>query len=106
LQEQNSQFGANLRNVGSDYALLALQGPLAVDVLESISDLPVRDLRYYRFLEGELLGCPVLLSRTGYTASDGFELYLSPQHAEASLDKTVGSRCLFWYRTLWSECTR
>ena len=89
LQEQNSRFGASLHNVGSNYALLALQGPLAADVLESISDLSVRDLRYYRFLEGELLGCPVLLSRTGYTASDGFELYLSPQHAETIWTKLL-----------------
>ena len=95
LQEQNSQFGASLHNVGSDYALLALQGPLAVDVLESISDLPVRDLRYYHFLEGELLGCPVLLSRTGYTASDGFELYLSPQHAEAIWTKLLAAGVSF-----------
>ena len=75
--------------------MLALQGPLAVDVLESISDLPVRALRYYRFLEGELLGCPVLLSRTGYTASDGFELYLSPQHAEGIWTKLLEAGASF-----------
>ena len=82
LQEQNQRFEAKLHYASEDYALLALQGPKAVDVLESLSTLPVRALRYYRFLEGELLGASVLISRTGYTASDGFELYVDPQDAE------------------------
>src|SRR5690606_13052346 len=40
-------------------------------------------LRYYRFLDGEVAGMPVMISRTGYTGEDGFELYLSPDDAPA-----------------------
>jgi len=57
-------------------ALIALQGPAARDILRPLVDLDVDDVRYYHFLEGRVNGVPAVVSGTGYTGEDGFELYL------------------------------
>lgn len=77
---------AALANVSDDWALLALQGPRATAILARLSpdDLPA--IKYYRFAEGAVLGKPAILSRTGYTGEDGFELYVTPQDAPAIWD--------------------
>ncbi|MFZ5648480.1 MAG: glycine cleavage system aminomethyltransferase GcvT [Bacillota bacterium] len=58
-------------------ALLALQGPGSVDVLKPLAGFDPDSIRYYRFVEGEVAGVRCLVSRTGYTGEDGFELCLS-----------------------------
>jgi aminomethyltransferase len=82
IREQNERFGAEIEDESDLWVQLAIQGPQAVDLLEQLTALPVRDMRYYRFAEGEVCGAPMIVSRTGYTASDGFELYFAPEHAE------------------------
>jgi len=63
-------------------ALLALQGPRALDVLKRLTPAPLDTIRYYWFLDGaEVAGRRALLSRTGYTGEDGFEIYLDAQDA-------------------------
>ncbi|HEV3075682.1 MAG TPA: glycine cleavage system aminomethyltransferase GcvT, partial [Thermoanaerobaculia bacterium] len=66
---------------GDRFALLALQGPRALAILEPLASPGVGGLRYYGFLRGEVAGVPAILSRTGYTGEDGFELYLAPEGA-------------------------
>jgi aminomethyltransferase len=70
-------------------ALLAIQGPSALAIVESLSETEVGPIRYYHFAEGRVAGVPCLLSRTGYTGEDGFELYhpagQAPALAEALL---------------------
>ena len=66
---------------GDRFALLALQGPQALAILEPLASPGVSGLRYYGFLRGEVAGVPAILSRTGYTGEDGFELYLEPEAA-------------------------
>ena len=63
-------------------ALLAIQGPRAAEVVRPHVPAAALDLGYYRFLEGLLCGAPAVISRTGYTGEDGFELYFHPRHAE------------------------
>ncbi|MFW6175980.1 MAG: aminomethyltransferase family protein, partial [Acidobacteriota bacterium] len=67
------------------YALLALQGPRAVEILRPLAAVEGEDevdaVRFYRFARGEVDGAPAILSRTGYTGEDGFELYLHPDDA-------------------------
>ncbi len=63
-------------------ALLALQGPRSPEVLDRAFGVATDDLRRFSFRRVELDGRPALLSRTGYTGEDGFELYLPPDHAE------------------------
>src|SRR5258708_22488516 len=72
---------AEIVDQSDDYALLALQGPRALAILEPLASPGVADLRYYGFLQGEVAGAPALISRTGYTGEDGFELYLEPRRA-------------------------
>ena len=64
-----------------DWALLALQGPQATDLLQNLTDAYLSTLRYYRSLEAEVAGIRAMISRTGYTGEDGFEIYLSPGDA-------------------------
>jgi aminomethyltransferase len=80
------QSDVQLENVSADYALLALQGPKAGDILPALTDSPLDDINYYGFTNGRVAGEDALISRTGYTGEDGFELYVSPKSAPAIWD--------------------
>lgn len=81
----NNPMKAHLRNASDDVALLALQGPRALDILQSVTDVPLDEVKYYHFVEpepGTFLSCErALLSRTGYTGEPGFEIYCEPEKA-------------------------
>jgi aminomethyltransferase len=66
-----------------DWALLALQGPDAEGILQNLTDADLSALRYYRYETGEVGGYYAVISRTGYTGEDGFELYVRPGDASA-----------------------
>jgi len=68
-------------NESDRYALIAVQGPKAVEILKPLATPGMADLRYYAFLQGEVAGKPALISRTGYTGEDGVELYVAPEDA-------------------------
>jgi aminomethyltransferase len=69
-------FGVEIRDRSEEIALLALQGPHAAKILRPLTHADLQGLRYYRFLKGDVAGAPAVISRTGYTGEDGFELYL------------------------------
>ncbi len=81
---------AGLRNRSAETALLALQGPRSAEILAACSDGSAGALRRYRFTELELAGRRALVSRTGYTGSDGFEIYLSAGDVETVFDRLLG----------------
>lgn len=68
-------------NASARWAQLALQGPKAVTILQGLLGGPLDSLRPFRFLETEVNGTRSIVSRTGYTGEDGFEIYLPPQAA-------------------------
>ena len=70
------------RNVSADYAQLALQGPGSVSILARLTEVDLGKIAYYHFYEGLVAEVPTIISRTGYTGEDGFELYFHPHHAE------------------------
>jgi len=74
--------GCELRNRSSDYALLALQGPAAQAILQGLTPHDLASIAYYRCAEAEVAGHPALVSRTGYTGEDGFELFVAPEAAD------------------------
>ncbi len=74
--------GVALHNVSDDFAQLALQGPAAEAILARITDTALTAIGYYRFYEGLVAGVPTIISRTGYTGEDGFELYFAADAAE------------------------
>ncbi len=88
LNTKRSGFDVSVANVSDSYALLALQGPKAFPILESIAPGALDGLKYYHFREGELAGAQCIVSRTGYTGEPGVEIFVSPEPAE-SLAKTL-----------------
>ncbi|MFT7553066.1 MAG: aminomethyltransferase [Rhodothermales bacterium] len=72
-----------------DIVALALQGPNARKALQAVSTVPVEDLKFFRFAEGEIDGVPVTVSRTGYTGDLGFEIWLPAQHALRVWDAVI-----------------
>jgi aminomethyltransferase len=63
------------------YAQIALQGPRSIEVLQNLTPSCLRLLKNYWFVEGMVDGVPAIISRTGYTGEDGFELYFLPEFA-------------------------
>lgn len=86
-----SRFDAQLENRSDDIALLALQGPQAVEILRTLTRTDLERIGYYHFAEGEVAGCPSIISRTGYTGEDGFELYFDNRYASAIWDALIGT---------------
>ena len=68
-----------VRNVSDEQAMLALQGPSSEKALQPLVSTDLSELGYYRFLRTKVSGTDVILSRTGYTGEDGFELFLAPE---------------------------
>jgi aminomethyltransferase len=73
-------------NTSSRYALIAIQGPVAREVLQSLTAVDLGAIKYYWFATGEVAGVRVTISRTGYTGEDGFEVFVPPAAAERVWD--------------------
>lgn len=81
LTERCAGHRAEVADRTAEYALVAVQGPRAVDLLTPLTPADLTSLRYYAATATEVAGCPVLLARTGYTGEDGFELFCAPDRA-------------------------
>jgi aminomethyltransferase len=73
---------AALVNCSSRYALLALQGPMALQILQTLTAIDLGAIKYYWFDVGEVAGIRATVSRTGYTGEDGFEIFVPPAQAD------------------------
>jgi len=80
-----TKFDVEIKNISNEMAELAVQGPLSENVLKKVVDISLEDLKYYRASKGKVRGRDALISRTGYTGEDGFEIYLNPQDAKEIL---------------------
>src|SRR2546422_1764106 len=79
VEEQAKNFtDVHVTNQSDATALLALQGPAAQSILQSLTDVDLASIRYYHFVPGVVDGVNCIISRTGYTGEDGFELYCAP----------------------------
>ena len=81
--KEHARGDVRLENQSDAWALIAVQGPKAAGLLARVCDPDPSSLPYYGFLEGKVAGFPALVSRTGYTGEDGFEVYCRPENAEA-----------------------
>jgi aminomethyltransferase len=82
IREEAREFGdAAVVDTSSRYALLALQGPAARDVLQELTGADLDGLKYYWFTHGEVAGARATISRTGYTGESGYEIFVAPQAA-------------------------
>jgi aminomethyltransferase len=81
--------GVEMTNRTNEYSLLAIQGRNAPALVQQLAESDVTSLRYYTFAEGRVCGHPSIISRTGYTGEDGFELYVKNEYAPAIWDATM-----------------
>jgi aminomethyltransferase len=81
FRENTGDLDVEVADESDDWALLALQGPAAIGILEPLADADLSGIKYYRFVEAEVDGAYAIISRTGYTGEDGFELYVRPDDA-------------------------
>lgn len=71
-----NHMGAIMSNLSDDYALLAIQGPKAIEAMQSLTSLDLSAIKFYHFEVGDFAGIEhVIVSATGYTGSGGFEIY-------------------------------
>lgn len=84
MQKTAAAFKVKLTNASAATAQVALQGPKALEILQKLTTAPAAGLGYYHFLpEGEVAGIKCIISRTGYTGEDGFEIYCDADKAVA-----------------------
>lgn len=97
FQEHIASFDVEMENVSDDQTMIALQGPRSREILSTLCELESGDVdlatvKYYRFTFGKLLGeHDALVSRTGYTGEDGFELFFAKDAALAVWEALVAA---------------
>jgi aminomethyltransferase len=89
IQKNAEGFNVELENQSPYYGEVAVQGPKAEDTLEEVLGLPVRDLEFYTFKTLHVDGEDIIVSRTGYTGEDGFEIYGSHDFTCRTWDKLM-----------------
>lgn len=91
IAEQAKAFDVVTENQSDDYGQLAVQGPGAETVMEEVLALTCKDLEFYTFKTMEVAAETLIVSRTGYTGEDGFEIYGSHTFIQAAWDKLIES---------------
>lgn len=87
IQSKND-VGATMRNLSDDYSLLAIQGPKAIEAMQSITSQDLSAINFYNFVVGDFAGIEhVIISATGYTGSGGFEIYCKNSEVQQIWDK-------------------
>ena len=88
--QQNAEGEVKLENVSAEFAQIAIQGPRAEAVLQRLTDSRLSEIRFYHFKPDIMLGgVSTIISRTGYTGEDGFEIYLPAEHAMGIWEKLM-----------------
>ncbi|MBI1183108.1 glycine cleavage system aminomethyltransferase GcvT [bacterium] len=88
----NEKFGADLQNISDDIALMAVQGPKAIEALQPLTPENLNDIPFYQFRINEFAGvADVVISNTGYTGAGGFEIYVHKDAAEKVWDAIMES---------------
>jgi len=89
IQSKNN-VGAAMRDISEDYSLLAIQGPNAVEKMQSLSSYDLSAIKFYNFVVGDFAGIEhVIISATGYTGSGGFEIYCKNSEVKQIWDAVI-----------------
>ena len=92
----HNSFGVEMRNLSDDYSLLAIQGPKAVEAMQSLTSVNLADIKYYHFEVADFAGIEhVIISATGYTGSGGFEIYCKNSEVEQVWNKVFEAGASF-----------
>ncbi len=87
IQSKND-VGAGMRDISENYSLLAIQGPKAIEAMQSLTSHDLSEIKFYNFVVGDFAGIEnVIISATGYTGSGGFEIYCKNSEAQQIWDK-------------------
>jgi len=78
-----------LTNRSADFCQIAVQGPDALRILQTLTETPLEEIKYYHFREGAVDGVHAIISRTGYTGEDGFEVYAASDEAARLWDRLL-----------------
>lgn len=90
--QQNLEGDVEIQNVSSHYAQLAIQGPKAEAILQKLTDTPLSEIKFFYFKpKVSLEGIEALVSRTGYTGEDGFEIYVAFGNAVQVWEKLLAA---------------
>lgn len=90
ISKYNEAIGADMRNLSDDYSLLAIQGPKAVEAMQSLTSVDLSAIKFYNFVVGDFAGIDhVIISATGYTGSGGFEIYCKNSEVQQVWDKVL-----------------
>jgi aminomethyltransferase len=85
VRENTLQFDCKVEHLSDDFTQIAIQGPKAVDILQKLTDADLSKVKFYWVTRGSLSGLKnILLGRTGYTAEDGFEIYIPSDEATSA----------------------
>lgn len=77
FKEQLGSYDVSIDNQSDQTGEIAIQGPLAEEILQTLTDMNLKEMKYYTFAEGKVDGVDAIVSRTGYTGEDGFEVYVA-----------------------------
>ena len=92
----HNDLGVDMKNLSDDYSLLAIQGPKAVEAMQSLSSIDLAAIEYYHFEVGDFAGIDnVIISATGYTGSGGFEIYCKNSEVEQIWNKVFETGAAF-----------
>ncbi len=80
-----------LENASGDFCQIAVQGPRAAQILQQLTETDLDAIKYYRFTQGQVDGVDAIISRTGYTGEDGFEIYAAPDRAVQLWDRLLAA---------------
>ncbi|MFM9825348.1 glycine cleavage system aminomethyltransferase GcvT [Flavobacterium sp.] len=91
-----NDLDVDMRNLSDDYSLLAIQGPKAVEAMQSLTKVDLAAIQYYHFEVGDFAGIEyVIISATGYTGSGGFEIYCKNSEVEQIWNKVFEAGAAF-----------
>ena len=86
----HNSMGAEMKDLSMDYSLLAIQGPKAVEAMQSLTEVNLSEIKFYNFEVAPFAGIEnVIISATGYTGSGGFEIYCKNSEAKQVWDKVL-----------------
>ena len=89
IKSHHTGENVELRNASAEYCQIALQGPDAISILQKLTATQLAEIKYYHFTQGEVDNVTAIISRTGYTGEDGFEVYAAPDQAEQLWNKML-----------------
>jgi aminomethyltransferase len=95
IQSKND-IGATMRDLSDNYSLLAIQGPKAIEAMQSLTSHDLASIKFYNFVVGDFAGIEhVIISATGYTGSGGFEIYCKNSEVKEIWDKVFEAGAAF-----------